>query len=244
MSTAGLLIIGNEILSGKVQDENTPYLVRELRALGVDVERIYIVPDEIDVIASHVVDLSRLCDYVLTTGGVGPTHDDVTMEAIATALNVSLVRHPRMEEMLRSALKAREREPNASELKMCQMPDGAELIDTPDLWFPLVKIKNIHIFPGIPKLLQAKFEASKDCFPGEPIYLNRVYVTCMESDIAHSLNELLVEFPELRLGSYPKIGEPDYRTQLTLESRDQNYLTKAVDSLVGRIPDEVLVRVE
>jgi FAD synthetase len=246
MSTAGILIIGNEILSGKVQDENTPYLLRELRSLGVDVRSVHVVPDEIELIGGEVRDFSDRFDYVLTSGGVGPTHDDLTMDGVARAFGVELAVHDEMAAQLRRALRGAE--PNASQLKMCMLPQGACLISTPDLWFPLVRVNNVYIFPGIPRLLQAKFESARTCFKGQPYFLRRVYVSCMESDIAQDLHDLLADFPELLLGSYPRTtarsSESDYLTMLTLESRDEQYMLRAVDSLVARIPGGTLLRVD
>jgi molybdenum cofactor synthesis domain-containing protein len=246
MSTAGILIIGNEILSGKVQDENTPYFLRELRALGVDVRAVHVVPDEIDEIAAQVRSFSGRFDYVLTSGGVGPTHDDLTMDGVASAFGVDLAVHEEMADQLRKALRGTE--PNASQLKMCMLPRGAGLISTPDLWFPLVHVRNVYIFPGIPRLLQAKFESARSRFKGQPYYLRRVYVRCMESDIAQDLHDLLADFPGLLLGSYPRTtarsSESDYLTMLTLESRDEQFMLRAVDSLVARIPDGSLLRVD
>ena len=128
-STAGILIIGNEILSGKFPDENAPYLLKELRTQGVDVERVHTIPDEIDVIADEVARFAAEFTYVITTGGVGPTHDDVTLDGVAQAFGEKLVRHVEMERMLRQAM--RDREPNASLLKMCDLPESAELLTTP-----------------------------------------------------------------------------------------------------------------
>ena len=243
MSTAGIVIIGNEILTGKIQDENTPYLLRELRRQGVDVPRVHVVPDVIADIAHDVREFSERYDYVLTSGGVGPTHDDVTMDGVAAAFGLPLVLNDEMTTMLRGALRGRE--PNASHLKMCALPAGAQLIATRDLWFPLVTVRNVFIFPGIPRLLQAKFEAARDAFKGAPIYLRRVYVSLIESDIAEDLNALLVEFSELMLGSYPRTSsDVDYMTMLTLESRDQDYAERAAAALVTRIPPGAVVRVE
>ncbi|MCE2390970.1 MAG: competence/damage-inducible protein A [Proteobacteria bacterium] len=245
MSTAGILIIGNEILTGKIRDENTPYLLDELRGQGVDVGAVHMIPDEVDLIAGEVRAFSERFDHVLTTGGVGPTHDDVTMEAIAQAFHVPLETHAEMERRLREALK--DGEPNASQLKMCLLPQGARLIHSRDLWFPLVYVDNVYIFPGIPRLLQAKFESVRTRFTGDPVYLRRVYLCCIESDVAEDLHALLDEFPELLLGSYPRTtartSESDYLTMLTLESRDEFYMLRAVDSLVGRLQSNVL-RVE
>ncbi len=242
MSSAGVLIIGNEILSGKIQDENAPYLLRELRAQGVEVERVYTIPDVVEVIAEDVRHFSKDYTYVITTGGVGPTHDDVTMEGVALAFSRALVENSRMAQMLRQALKGAE--PNPSQRKMCMLPEGARLLETPDLWFPLVQVENVYIFPGIPSLLRAKFSSMRDTFTGAPFFLRRIFMSCIESDVAQELHNLLDDFPELGLGSYPKVGGEEYRTLLTLESRDRDYVDRAVDSLLARIPAAAVVRVE
>lgn len=243
MSTAGIVIIGNEILTGKVQDENTPWLLRELRRQGVDVPRVHVIADLVAEIARDVREFSRAYDYVLTSGGVGPTHDDVTMDGVAAAFDVPLEQNVEMTGMLNAALRGRE--PNASMIKMCMLPVGATLIATKDLWFPLVQVRNVYVFPGIPRLLQAKFDSAREMFRGEPVFLRRVYVSLIESDIAHDLNELLVEFSELMLGSYPRTAaDADYMTMLTLESRDEDYADRATQSLVKRMPSGAILRVE
>jgi molybdenum cofactor synthesis domain-containing protein len=241
VSTAGILIIGNEILSAKVEDANAPYLLRELRELGVDVETVHIIPDEVERIAQEVRSFSKTYDYVITTGGVGPTHDDVTMEAIGRAFDRKLIRHPELESKLRAAL--RDKEPNASQLKMAEVPEGAQLLDTEGLWFPLVTLENVFIFPGIPSLLRRKFQEARHRFQGRKVHLRRVFVSAMESDVADDLARLLEEFPDLGLGSYPNFGG-DYRVMITLESRDQDYVARALSSLLAKLPAEVVLRVE
>ena len=241
MPTAGILVIGNEILSGKVVDTNSPYLCRELRALGVDVERIVTIPDAIDVIAEYARSMSSTFDFVLTSGGIGPTHDDLTIEGIAAAFGCALESSESILERLRRALNA---EPNASQRKMAQIPAGATLLDAGDLWFPLVVVENVYIFPGIPELLRKKFESARDRFRGVPFVLKRVYVTRMESEIAEHLHELLREFPDLHLGSYPRIQEESFRVLLTLESRDAGYVQQALDSLLERLPAGAIFKVE
>src|SRR5215510_11471538 len=241
MWTAGILIIGNEILTSKVQDENAPYLLRELRALGVDVRRVHVIPDVISEIADEIRGFSRQFRYVLTSGGVGPTHDDVTMDGAALAFGRKLELNAGMDQLLRSTLRGRE--PNASQIKMCMLPEGCELIQTPDLWFPLIKLENVFIFPGIPRLLRAKFEALKPMLEGRPVFLRRIYLTCIESDIAESLNQAVAEYPEVDVGSYPAVEKLEWRTQITLESRDAELVARAVQVLVGKLPAEVLLRV-
>jgi len=219
MPTAGIVIIGNEILSGKVVDSNSHYLCRELRILGVEVERIVTIPDVIPTIATEVRKLSDAYDFVFTSGGIGPTHDDLTIEGIAEAFGRKVV-------------------------QMARIPEGASLLDSGDLWFPLVVVENVYIFPGIPELLRKKFESARTRFRGVPFVLKKVYVKAHESDIAADLNALLAEFPELMLGSYPRIGQEAFSVMLTLESRDAGLVQSALDSLISRLPDGSVVKVE
>jgi len=241
MSTAGIVVIGNEILSGKVVDTNSPYLCRELRTLGVDVERIVTIPDVVEVIAEHVKAMSQAYDHVLTSGGIGPTHDDLTIDGVAAAFGRPLMQSEDVAGRIRGAMGAA---PNRSQLKMAQVPVGAALIDSGDRWFPLVVVENVYIFPGIPELLRKKFESVRDRFSGIPFVLKRVYVTLMESSIAEDLNALLGEFPDLLLGSYPRIHEESFRVMLTLESRDAGYVQRALDSLLARLPADAIHKVE
>jgi molybdopterin-biosynthesis enzyme MoeA-like protein len=127
---------------------------------------------------------------------------------------------------------------------MTELPEGSELIETPDLWFPLVKIENVFVFPGIPRLLQAKFNGARERFVGRKIYLRKVFLACIETDIAGDLNAVVAAFPELMIGSYPRIGEDSFRTLITLESRDEAYVLRGVDALVGRIPADYVIKVE
>jgi len=241
MPTAGLLVIGNEILSGKVVDTNSPYLARELRELGVDLIRILTIPDEVDLIAQETLGMSRICDFVFTSGGIGPTHDDLTMDGVARAFGRKVV----LNESICSRIeRAQGKPPNESQRKMGMVPEGAQLIDAGDLWFPIVVVENVHIFPGIPQLFQKKFRSIRERFRGVPFHLKKVFVSLWESDIADSLHQVLGEFPELLLGSYPRIGDAGHHVMLTLESRDEDYLGRALDSLLGRLPADSVQRVE
>jgi len=241
MPTAGILIIGNEILSGKVVDTNSPYLCEQLRELGVDVERILTIPDVVETIAAEVKTMSQTYDFVFTSGGIGPTHDDMTIDGIAAAFGRALEHNESIaDRMQRGTGKVL----NESQLKMAQVPEGAKLLDSGDLWFPLVIVENVYIFPGIPELLKKKFESARDRFRGVPFVLRHVYVTKRESDIAEALHELLSEFPQLALGSYPKLREENFKVLLTLESRDGDYVQRALDSLLARLPEDAVFKVE
>ncbi|MBW2313127.1 MAG: competence/damage-inducible protein A [Deltaproteobacteria bacterium] len=241
MPSAGILVIGNEILSGKVVDTNSPYLCRELRSLGVDVERVLVIPDDIDLIANETKAMHEAYDFVFTSGGVGPTHDDMTLDGVAKAFDRSLELNDgivsRMERAQGGTV-------NESQEKMARIPAGSVLIDAGDLWFPVIVVENVYVFPGIPELLRKKFESIRERFRGVPFLLKRVYVRPRESDIAEDLHDLLKEFPELMLGSYPKVGEERFHVLLTLESRDAGYLQRALDSLLGKLSDDAVHKVE
>lgn len=238
---AGILVIGNEILSGKVVDTNSPYLCQELHTLGVDVQRICVAPDDIDVIAHEVALLSRSFDHVFTTGGVGPTHDDVTIEAVAQGLQRRVVVHPELEAILDQHWGDR---PPAARIKMASVPEGAELLMEPSLPIPVLLVQNVYIFPGIPQLFRRKFDSIKDRFQEEPYHGRRVYLTARESDFSHLLDRLMDEFPDLMLGSYPEVGNPEYRVKLTLESKDKLYLTQAYERLLALLPPDDVCKVE
>lgn len=241
VATAGIIVIGNEILSGKVADTNSSYLCKELRALGVDVERISVIPDVIDVIADEVRSQSASFDFVFTSGGVGPTHDDLTLDGVARAFGEELVLNPALASRIE---RAQGSPPNESQLKMAKIPSGAVLVDAGDLWFPVIIVKNVHVFPGIPSLLQRKFESVRERFRGVPFRLRRVYLTRRESEIAAVLNGVLLDFPQVLMGSYPRTGGEEFFVMITLESRDEDYLKRSLDELLARLPEGSIQRVE
>lgn len=239
--TAGIIVIGNEILSGKVIDTNSPYLCQELRSLGVDVQRIVVIPDDIPVIASETAAFSDMFDYVFTTGGVGPTHDDVTIEAIARGLQRDVVIHPKLDALLQQHWADR---PSAARNKMASVPQGAQLLMEPSLPVPVLLVENVYIFPGIPQLLRRKFDSIKDRFRDTPYHVRQIYVTAAESTFSHLLETLMDEFPDLMLGSYPVVKNPDYRVKLTLESKDRDYLTQAYERLLALLPPADIYKAE
>ncbi len=241
MSTAALLVIGNEILSGKVRDTNSAFLAVELRKLGVDLERILTIADEIDLIARETRAMSEAYDFVFTSGGIGPTHDDMTMDGIAQAFGRKVEFN---QSMLDRMARYSEKPLNDAMKKMALIPTGADVLDVGGLWFPVVVVENVHIFPGIPELFEKKFHSIRDRFSGVPFVLRKLYVRENESDIAEILNALLREFPELMLGSYPRINEEHYRVMLTLESRDAEYVGRATQTLVENLPTDAIYKLE
>lgn len=239
--TAGVVVIGNEILSGKVADTNSPFLATELRKLGVALRRIETIPDELDDIARTVRTFHESFDHVFTSGGVGPTHDDVTIEGIARGLDRRVIRHPELEAGIRTFVQG---ELNAAHLKMAEVPEGAELLPDENLRFPTIRLENIYILPGIPEILRKKFAAIRSLFAAEPYHLRVIYTSYSESMIAESLNQTVSEFPELLLGSYPKMGDPEYMVKLTMESKDDGYVQRAFDRLLFLLPAGSVVRTE
>lgn len=239
--TAGIVIIGNEVLSGKTQDINSHFFCTELRRLGVEVQKISTIQDEIELIGQEVAAFSKRFDYVFTSGGVGPTHDDVTIDGIAHGFGLKVMRHPDIERRMRLRLGD---QVNEARLRMANVPEGAALLATEALFAPIVNIYNVYIFPGIPKILQERFHAIKERFRDTPYYLKNVYVKYGEGVIADMLNSLLAKFPQLMLGSYPVLDLPDYKVKVTLESKDPNYLDQALETFVASLPKDAVQRID
>lgn len=239
--TAAIIVIGNEILSGKVVDTNAAFLSRKLRELGVALRRILVIPDELEAIAESVRAYKPAFDVIFTSGGVGPTHDDVTMAGIALAFNRQVIRHPLLEEKIRALSGDKI---NEARLKLAEVPEGAELIFAGDLNFPTVVFENIYILPGIPEIFRDKFAAISSRFAVDPYFMRVVYTRTAESAIAQYLNRTLEAFPLLQLGSYPKLGDPEYRVRVTLESKDADYVTRAFEHLMALLPADAIVRTE
>ena len=239
--TAAVIIIGNEILSGKTTDQNTPYLAHSLHALGVDLRRIAVVPDEVPAIAQEIENCRKRFAWVITTGGVGPTHDDVTMAGIAAGVGTPLERHPDLERRVHERFGP---EPNRAHLKMAEAPRGATVIGLAADGGPVVRVENIFIFPGVPAYLVRKFEIVKETLRAAPFYGSEIFLNVREEAIADLLDETVATFPALRLGSYPHPGRTDYRVTLTLESKMASDVKAAVRFLETRLPAGALLYVK
>ncbi|MBI4697480.1 MAG: competence/damage-inducible protein A, partial [Nitrospirae bacterium] len=180
-------------------------------------------------------------DYVFTSGGVGPTHDDVTMAGIANGFGVNLVRHPEIASFLSAKYN---KTLNDAILKMTEIPEGADVIVFQDIRFPIISYRNIFIFPGIPDYLKNKFSMLKERFRSTPFYLKRLFINAYESNIADILNLTVAENTEVDIGSYPVVGNPEYRIMVTIESKSEPLLNKALEGLISRLPESVLIRIE
>lgn len=236
---AEILIIGNEILSGKVADEHSGFLCRELRALGVDVRRVVVLPDEVEAIGDAIRDAWQRSDLIVTTGGVGPTHDDVTIAGIAHGLGRAVVRHPELEALVKEVYGEH---PPGALARLAEIPEGASLLSASGLRIPVVVVEKLYVFPGVPEVFRRKFNAIKSRFLDTPFSIKKVYLTVGEEPIVSILHEVIEKFPAILLGSYPTFTQATYRVMLTLESKVPSYLEEAHAYLMARLPQDAIVR--
>ncbi|HEY6179339.1 MAG TPA: molybdopterin-binding protein [Kofleriaceae bacterium] len=237
MATAGIVIIGDEILTGKFADENAVFLIGELRALGVELRRIAVIPDVLEDIAATVTEFSARFDHVFTSGGVGPTHDDVTMAGIARGFGTTVVREPLLEERVRAYWGARLAPPH---LRLAEVPAGAELVYGKDQVWPVVAYRNVYILPGVPALFRRKFIDIRDRFRAEPMTVARAYLDADEGQIAGDLDAVVAAFPAVRIGSYPRFTERDFKVLITFEGLGAGDVAGALAMLVDRIGPHVV----
>jgi molybdenum cofactor synthesis domain-containing protein len=241
VATAGIVIIGDEILSGKFADENAAFLIGELRALGVELRRITMIPDDVDDIATTVTTFAGKFDFVFTSGGVGPTHDDLTIEGIAKGFGTTVVREPELEGRVRAYWGAKLAEPN---LRLADVPAGCELVYGKDQVWPVVAYRNVFILPGVPALFKRKFIDIRDRFRAEPVTVARVYINADEGEIAGDLDAVVAAFPSVKIGSYPRFSEQDFRVLITLEGKLPADVAGAQAMLVDRVGARVVKREE
>ncbi len=237
MATAGIVIIGDEILSGKFADENAAFLIGELRALGVELRRIVVIPDVLDDIAAAVTELSARFDHVFTSGGVGPTHDDVTMAGIAQGFGTHVMREPVLEERVRAYWGGRL---SPAHLRLAEIPAGAELVYGKDQVWPVVAYRNVYILPGVPALFRRKFIDIRDRFRAVPVTVARAYLDADEGHIAADLDAVVAAFPAVRIGSYPRFSERDFKVLITFEGPAATDVSGALAMLLDRIGPRVV----
>jgi molybdenum cofactor synthesis domain-containing protein len=198
---AALVIIGNEILSGRTQDKNLAYLAKWLNQQGIRLHQVRVVADETDEIVEAVNAARAKYDYVFTTGGIGPTHDDITVDAISAAFAVPTVYHPKAEKILRDFYQDRISE---ARLRMARVPQGAELIENAVSAAPGIKMENVYILAGIPSVMQGMLASLEGKLPGgAPVVSETVSAFVAESQVADLLSQIETEFGDILVGSYP-----------------------------------------
>lgn len=240
--TAAALVIGNELLTGKIQEANVAFLAKELFALGISLRRVVMCSDEEEVIADDLNLLRARHDIVFTSGGVGPTHDDLTIPAIARAFARPLVRDPVLERMIREHFGARTTE---GHLRMAELPEGAELVANDRITWPVLRVENVFVMPGVPEIFRIKFELVRDRLGRDVPFVSRaIYTRCDEGEIAALLERVERAFPGVAIGSYPRFGDPDHTVKLTFDGRDDALVREALQACLRELPAEKIVRAE
>jgi molybdenum cofactor synthesis domain-containing protein len=228
--TAAVLLIGNEVLSGRTKDKNLGYIADCMTALGIDLLEARVVADDEDAIVAAVNALRARYTYVFTTGGIGPTHDDITADCIAKAFGVGISHHPDAVAILEDYFKEMGREPNEARMRMARIPHGGTLIANSVSRAPGFRVENVFVMAGVPKIMQAMLEAIMPTLrQGAPILSRTLLFEGGEGDIAKPLSEAQDAFPAVVMGSYPFEGKTGYCTNLVLRSRDKGVLEAAFD---------------
>ena len=227
--TAAALLIGDEILSGRTKDKNLGFLADYLTALGIDLKEARVVPDVEEEIVAAVNALRHRYTYVFTTGGIGPTHDDITADAIARAFGVATDHDPKAVEILLSYFKEIGREPNEARLRMARIPVGASLIDNPVSKAPGFQIGNVFVMAGVPKIMNAMMDdVATRLARGVVMQSRTVEFQGGEGDVAKPLGEIQKQYPGVVIGSYPFQSPDGFATNLVLRSRDDALLRQAL----------------
>lgn len=215
-----LVIVGNEVLSGKVVEQNAAFLIGRLRALGARVREVVFVEDDVPAIAEALGRVAPRSDEVLVTGGIGPTHDDVTILAAATALGVPVVEDSGiLDQLARFSKSARAGLPlTAGERRLARVPQGSQLMWSDRIPWPVAKVANLWLFPGVPPLMQALFDGLQSHFSGSPtLYSRGLELTVEEAAICEPLDAIVLAHPEVEIGSYPRREEGVWHLRLTFE---------------------------
>lgn len=228
--TAAFLIIGNEILSGRTVDANLPYLASFLGKIGIRLVEARVVPDIEAEIVDAVNALRAKVDYVFTTGGIGPTHDDITAASVAKAFGRRLIRHPEAERRLIEFYPPERR--TAARMKMAETPEGAELIDNPVSVAPGFIVENVHVMAGVPKIMQAMLDMLRPRLQGGAVVQSRTLVVFRgEGEMAAELSAIQARHPELDIGSYPFFRMDKPGTSIVIRGDDRPSIDTAFAAL-------------
>lgn len=232
--TAAILIIGNEITTGRTQDQNAQFLTQELDRLGIATHEIRMIPDDEDMIVRSINTLRQYHTYVFTTGGIGPTHDDITAASIAKAFNVPLERHHEIEKIIET------RKKNYPVVKatyrMADIPKNAKLIGNPLTQIPGFNIENVYVLAGVPSIMRGMFDALKDNLHHDTItHSKTIDCNLPESHLADGLATIQNHFQAIKIGSYPYQQEERWRVNIVLRAKDEQLLEKAHQEVITLI---------
>jgi molybdenum cofactor synthesis domain-containing protein len=220
--TAAVVVIGDEILSGRTEDRNVAQLALWLNKQGIRLSEVRIVPDRQEAIATAVNALRSDHDYVFTTGGIGPTHDDITVDSVAAAFGVPVIVHPEARRILEDHYRGRPLGLTEARLRMARVPSGAELIPNPTSGAPGVRMGNVFILAGVPNIAKAMLDSLDGKLEGgRPIVSVTVRAHTAESDVAELLKQVEDEHPGASIGSYPFYGDGNYGADFVVRSDDE-----------------------
>jgi molybdenum cofactor synthesis domain-containing protein len=241
--TAAVLVIGDEILSGRTKDKNIGYIAEYLTNIGVDLKEVRVVPDEEPEIVAALNALRARYTYVFTTGGIGPTHDDITADCVAKAFGVPLAHHPRAVEIMQARLAQTGGVMNDARMRMTRIPVGAELVLNKISAAPGFWIGNVIVMAGIPSVMQAMLDhVAPQLKTGAKMLSESVRADCREGDIGTELGAVAKEFPDVIIGSYPFTDENGANAHIVVRSRDPQRLaaaTVAVEAMLKRVKAEL-----
>ena len=240
--TAAALIIGNELLTGKIQEGNLAFLAQELFRLGISLRRVVMCTDDVEIIAADLNALRAAHDIVFTSGGVGPTHDDVTLIAVSRAFGRALTRAESIERLIRDYHGPRTTDEH---LRMADVPEGARLIASEQVRWPTIVVDNVYVFPGVPEIFRMKFPVVRDeLAQGARFYSRAVFTRCDEGGIAAELAVVATRYSDTFVGSYPRFRDPEYSLKLTVDGEDEQRVVAAMDEIIAFLPPDKIVRRE
>jgi len=239
---AAAVIIGNEVLSAKVQDLNGTLLIKRLRECGIPLRSLTLVPDDVDAIVDAVDRARRQAKHVFTSGGIGPTHDDVTVRAVALAMGRQVVRLPEMVKLIETHYGERIT-PEA--LRLADAPAGAELWKQESVWMPVLTCDGVYMLPGVPQLFRIQLETVLSRLERAPVHLKCLYLSAGEAQIAQVLDRVALSMPQVAIGSYPNFDRSmDYLVKLTVEAEEAAPVDAAIAWLERELPEGSILRRE
>lgn len=226
-----MIVIGNEILSGRTHDKNTHHLAGELTAMGIELREGRVVPDIKQEIADAVNYARERYDYVFTSGGIGPTHDDITAESIAYAFGVECEINDEARKVLEEYYGDKL---NDARLLMARVPKGGSLVENPATGAPAFKVENVYVFAGVPRIFAAMLDAAKaELVGGEPIKAANIFTNKYESEIAADLGDIQNKYPQVDIGSYPQMKSGEYGVSIVLRGDDEELISSAMTEIKG-----------
>lgn len=234
--TAAVMLIGNELLSGRTQDSNLAYIAKKMVEKGIRLKEARVISDTPEVIIQTLNELRSNYSYVFTTGGIGPTHDDITADCVAEAFGVDLPINPEAESILMAYFKERDIEPNADRLRMARIPIGASLVENSVSAAPGFQMDNVFVFAGVPRIMQSMLDSILPRLKeGEVVH--SVTVTCHlgEGTIASALRDIQAQYPNVDLGCYPGKMGGDIKLSLVARGTDQNELEQVKTALENMV---------